>query len=96
MSTRLERDEFFMRVAELAAQRSTCERLHAGCVIVGEKKIIAVGYNSSHRGTPHCEEVGCLMEEGHCTRCLHAEEAAIINIETRRFHSMIAYITHPP
>ena len=32
----------------------------------------------SIRGLEHCETVGCLMMEGHCTRTIHAEANAII------------------
>ena len=93
---RISRDEIALQTAELWAKRGTCNRLEAGCVIVGEKKVLSIGYNSSHRDTPHCNEVGCLIEEDHCVRCLHAEEAAIINMETRRIQDLVVYVTHTP
>ena len=84
-----------MALAELTAKRGTCPRLQVGCILVYQNKIIATGYNSSHRGTPHCEDIGCLMEEGHCQRTLHAEISAVLNLE-RSYQNITAYITHHP
>ena len=95
---RISRQEYYMAVADLTAQRGTCLRLRTGCVIVGDGKVVSTGYNSSHRGTKHCTDpsVGCLLEDGHCVRCLHAEEAAVVNMETRRIKDLVLYVTHTP
>ncbi len=54
-------DEYFMQMAELTAQRSTCLRRHVGAVIVKDKHIIATGYNGAPKGLRHCAECGgCL------------------------------------
>src|SRR5262249_5404100 len=66
-------DEYFMNIAREVATRSTCDRKHVGAVLVRDKSILATGYNGSIRGLPHCDEVGCLMEDGHCVRTVHAE-----------------------
>jgi dCMP deaminase len=86
-----------MKLAELTALRGTCNRLHVGCVLVDSKtkRIAAVGYNSSHSRTDHCDVHGCLMYGEHCIRTLHAEQAAIINLE-RKYEVLDAYITHEP
>lgn len=67
-----------MNVAKVASTRSTCSRKHVGAVIVRERSILATGYNGSIRGMPHCDEVGHLMEDGHCVRTVHAEANAIV------------------
>lgn len=67
-----------MNLAVQAATRSTCPRKHVGAVIVRDKAVLATGYNGSLRGLPHCTEVGCLIENDHCVRTVHAEANAIL------------------
>ena len=71
-------DEYFMAIAREVATRSTCDRKHVGAVIVRDKTILSTGYNGSIRGMPHCDDVGHLMEDGHCVATVHAEANAII------------------
>jgi dCMP deaminase len=71
-------DEYFMRIAVQAATRSTCDRKHVGAVIVRDKTILSTGYNGSIRGMPHCDEVGHMLENGHCVATVHAEANAIL------------------
>jgi dCMP deaminase len=67
-----------MNLAVQAATRSTCPRKHVGAVIVRDKTILSTGYNGSIRGAPHCTQVGCLMENNHCVRTVHAEANALV------------------
>ena len=67
-----------MNLAVQAATRSTCPRKQVGAVIVRDKAVLATGYNGSLRGLPHCTDVGCLMENEHCVRTVHAEANAIL------------------
>jgi dCMP deaminase len=76
--TRASWDEYFMAIAGEVSTRSTCDRKHVGAVIVRDRMILATGYNGSIRGLPHCDEVGHLMEDGHCVRTTHAEANALI------------------
>jgi len=71
-------NEYFMRIAMQAATRSTCDRKHVGAVIVRDKTVLSTGYNGSIRGMPHCDDVGHMMENGHCIATVHAEANAII------------------
>lgn len=71
-------DQYFMNIAKEVATRSTCDRKFVGAVIVRDRNILATGYNGSIRGLPHCDEVGHLMEDGHCVRTVHAESNAIV------------------
>ena len=71
-------DEYFMAIAAQVATRSTCDRKHVGAVIVQGKMILATGYNGSLRGSEHCDDVGHLMQDGHCVRTVHAEANAIV------------------
>ena len=103
---RLTWDEYFMRIAKLVAERSTCLRNNVGAIIVKDRHILATGYNGAPRGVPHCDESGCLREklnvpsgERHeLCRGIHAEQNAII--QAAAFGVSIAestiYSTHHP
>jgi dCMP deaminase len=78
MRARASWDEYFMAIARVVATRSTCDRKHVGAVIVRQKMILTTGYNGSIRGLEHCDDVGHLMDEGHCVRTVHAEANAIV------------------
>jgi len=77
MSTRKRWHRYFMDIAEKVATRATCDRKHVGAVIVSDKTILSTGYNGSIRGAPHCDDVGHMMEDGHCIRTVHAEVNAV-------------------
>ncbi len=79
-------DEYFMKIAHLVAERSTCLRRRVGAVVVKDKRIISTGYNGAPRGLRHCLEAGCLREQmgipsgerQELCRGAHAEQNAII------------------
>ena len=79
-------DEYFIHIAHLVSQRSTCLRRQVGAVIVKDKRILSTGYNGAPAGLRHCREAGCLREEQkvpsgqrhELCRGLHAEQNAII------------------
>ena len=72
MPARVDWHTYFMNIAHQVATRATCPRKHVGAVIVRDRTILSTGYNGSIRGMPHCEVVGCDLEEGHCTATVHA------------------------
>jgi deoxycytidylate deaminase len=59
-------DHYFLDLAAVAAKRATCPRKSVGVVLVRDRQILATGYNGSLPHQPHCTEVGCDMEDGHC------------------------------
>ena len=67
-----------MDIARQVATRATCDRKHVGAVLVRDRTILSTGYNGSIRGMPHCDEVGHMMEGGHCVATVHAEANAIL------------------
>ena len=71
-------DTYFMRIATVVASRSTCDRKHVGAVLVRDRMILSTGYNGSIRGMPHCDDVGHVLENGHCVATIHAETNAIL------------------
>lgn len=77
-SPRISWTEYFSTMSQLVATRSTCPRRAVGAVLVRDHRVIATGYNGAPSGQPHCLEVGCLMENGHCVRTIHAELNALL------------------
>ena len=79
-------DEYFLEVASVVANRSTCLRRKVGAVIVKDKRILATGYNGSPSGLKHCLDIGCIRkklgipsgERHELCRGLHAEQNAIL------------------
>jgi dCMP deaminase len=76
--SRISWDRYFMNLAVQAATRSTCPRKRVGAIIVRNRNVLSTGYNGSIRGCDHCDDIGCLMENDHCIRTVHAEANAII------------------
>ena len=75
--TRPDWDLYFIQIAKEVASRSTCPRASVGAVIVKDNRIISTGYNGAPSGEPHCTDEGCVMENEHCARAVHAETNAI-------------------
>ncbi|MCM8825738.1 MAG: cytidine/deoxycytidylate deaminase family protein [Candidatus Omnitrophica bacterium] len=104
--SRPEWDDYFLRIAVLVSERSTCLRRNVGALLVKEKRILATGYNGAPSGIRHCDETGCLREqlkippgERHeLCRGLHAEQNAIIQAAYHgvSIRESVLYITcHP-
>lgn len=88
ISQRPDWDTYFLRIAQLVAQRSTCLRRQVGAVIVKENRMLATGYNGAPNNVAHCFQLpgGCLRaarnipsgERQELCRGLHAEQNAIL------------------
>ena len=97
-TTRPSWDDYFMGTALLLATRSSCARLHVGCVLVtaGDQanRIIAAGYNGYLPGAPHLSR----MREGHEQATVHAEQNAIADAARRgvEVSGATAYVSHFP
>jgi dCMP deaminase len=91
-------DEYFLKVAMLVSERATCPRMHCGCVLVRDKRILSTGYNGSIPGDDHCTEAGCLIVDNHCVRTIHAEMNAILQCSVHGVSTegSTAYITNMP
>ena len=91
---RLDWDEYFMSIALLASQRSPCQRLHVGSVVVKDNRLISMGYNGFISGAPHISRV----KDEHEQSIIHSEINALSDCAKRGvslFGSKI-YITHYP
>lgn len=91
-------DNYFCNLAMSVAQRGTCPRAQVGCVLVRDNRILATGFNGSATGMEHCTDVGCIIENNHCTRAIHAEMNAIIQCALHGVSSWrsTCYCTHFP
>jgi dCMP deaminase len=92
-------NNYFMGMAIQASKMATCDRLHVGCVLVKDKRVISTGFNGSISGHDHCDEVGHLFnEEGRCIRTVHAEQNAILDCARRGIatEGAVIYCTHEP
>lgn len=91
-------DVYFGNLAKQVATRSTCNRKKVGAIIVKDRNILSTGYNGSIRGSKHCTEVGCLIENGHCVRTIHAEANAIIQSAKHgvKIDNSYIYVTASP
>ena len=91
-------DEYFLMLARHVSTRATCDRLHAGCVLVRDKRILSTGYNGSLPGAGHCDDEGHLMQDGHCIATIHAEANAVANAARAGVSTMdsSAYVTATP
>jgi len=104
--TRPDIDEYFLKIASVVAERSTCRRHHIGAVAVRDKHILATGYNGAAAGLKDCLELGCLRDEMNIPsgtrheicRGIHAEQNAIIQASLHgvSLEGATLYVTHTP
>ena len=99
-------DEYFLKIASVVAERSTCRRHHIGAVAVRDKHILATGYNGAPSGFKDCLELGCLRDElnipsgerHEICRGIHAEKNVIIQATLHgiSLEGSTIYATHTP
>lgn len=94
-SKQLTLDKRYLRMAEIWAENSYCERRKVGALIVKDKSIIADGYN----GTPAGFENICEDESGQTKQyVLHAEANALTKVagSTNDCTGATIYVTAAP
>ena len=98
-------DEYFVKIANLTAERSNCIRRQVGCIIVKNNRIISTGMNGTPKGLINCFEGGCIrcndntIPSGELLEqcmCIHAEENAILFSDYNTLESSTLYCTHFP
>lgn len=87
-------DDYFKEIVQVTAKRSPCDRLHVGCLLVRNNRIISQGYNGF---LPGCEHLS-IVRDGHEQATVHAEQNCIADSAKRGVscEECIAYITHYP
>jgi len=91
---RLSWDEYFKEIVLVTKNRSPCERLQVGCLLVKDNRIISQGYNGFLPGCPH----ESIVRDNHEMATVHAEQNAIADCAKRGVscNESVAYITHYP
>jgi dCMP deaminase len=70
---RISRPAMFMNMSEEVAKRGTCIRACVGSIITKDNRPVSMGYNGPPPGDDHCYGENCPLENGGCTRAVHAE-----------------------
>ena len=70
-ANRLSWDEYFAKIVSVTAERSPCERLQVGCLLVKDNRIISQGYNGFLPGCPHTS----IVRNNHEQATVHAEQS---------------------
>ena len=104
--TRPSLDDYFLKIASVVAERSTCRRHNMGAIAVRDKHILTTGYNGAPAGLKDCLELGCLRDElgipsgtrQEICRAIHAEQNVIIQAALHgiSLEGATIYCTHTP
>ena len=92
--SRISWDEYFSKIVMTTSERSPCERLQVGCLLVNDNRIVSQGYNGFLPGCPH----ESIVRDNHEQATLHAEQNALMDCAKRGVscNGCTAYITHYP
>lgn len=86
--SRIDKENYYLDIAETVLERSTCLRAAYGALIVRNDEIVSTGYNGAPRGRSNCSELGyCIRDRLNIPsgqryelcRSVHAETNAIIS-----------------
>lgn len=89
---RIDKQNYYLDIAETVMERSTCLRRKYGAIIVRNDEIIATGYNGAPRGRKNCVDMGYCVRQAlkipsgeryELCRSVHAEANAIISAARR-------------
>ena len=85
---RLDKENYYLDIADTVLKRSTCLRRCYGAIIVRNDEILSTGYNGAPRGRKNCIDLGYCAREAlnvpsgeryELCRSVHAEANAIIS-----------------
>ena len=98
---RIDKDNYYLDIAETVLERSTCLRRMYGAIIVRNDEIVSTGYNGAPRGRKNCTDLGfCARkmlnvpsgERYELCRSVHAEANAIISAARRDMMGATLYL----
>jgi dCMP deaminase len=87
-------DEYFTKIVQVTSERSPCKRLHVGCLLVKDNRIVSQGYNGFLPGCVHTS----IIRDDHEQAIVHAEQNALADCAKRGVscNESTAYVTHYP
>lgn len=86
---RIDKDNYYLNIAEAVSQRASCLRRKFGVVLVNNDRIISTGYNGSVKGDINCCDISICKRnsmnmksgEGYeFCRAVHAEQNALLSV----------------
>lgn len=98
---RRDKINYYLDLAEMVSQRSTCLRRHYGAVIVQNDEVISTGYVGAPRGRKNCTDMNyCIRtklnvprgERYELCRSVHAEANAIISTSRDKMIGSTLYL----
>lgn len=98
---RRDKVNYYLDLAKMVSQRSTCLRRHYGAVIVKNDEVISTGYVGAPRGRANCTDLGeCIRvkldiprgERYELCRSVHAEANAIISASRDKMIGSALYL----
>lgn len=102
LAHRPSKDEYFMDMALLVSERSTCLRRKVGAVLINKRKhVLATGYNGVASGQPHCLDIPCIGANSasgtdlDLCEAVHAEQNALLQCRNV-FEIDTCYVTVSP
>ena len=102
----MDKIKWYLDIAEVVSERSTCVRKKVGALIVVDDTIVSEGYVGSPRGRSHCTDIGkCYRDEykvahgkdyeNYC-RSVHAEMNACLHAGRERAKGGTLYVYGSP
>ena len=102
MTSRIDKTNYYLDIAETVSERGTCLRKNYGCIIVKNDEIISTGYSGAPRGRKNCIDLGycCkkkiypeLRHGGYdACRAVHAEQNAMISASRKDMIGATMYL----
>lgn len=101
MYKRIDKENYYLDIAQTVCERGTCLRRNFGAIIVNDDEIISSGYTGAPRGRKNCIDTGSCIRESLCIprgeryelcRSVHAEMNAIISAERKRMLGGTLYL----
>lgn len=98
---RVDKNNYYLDIAETVVERGTCLRRNFGAIIVKNDEIVSTGYTGAPRGRKNCSDLGICTREQlqiprgeryELCRSVHAEANCIISAARRDMIGSTLYL----